>query len=328
MDEQPRLWFEKFYLGNGIPKIVWAVVAFLPFVLIYTVAIYLAGLSQDFYSIVLAPLPFYLVVNLYIQYASRFAVARIEGLAKEWGLVEKHSIALEPLFGLKGPTVASLVVYAVMFPLFISNNAVVFTPVQIVLATILPWLYYAYFFGTFFWVLGYSAYTINKMGNLPLELRHFTEDRTLGLKDFGSVSLRFAGLYVVFVALFSVPNTFNGFVSLGFLLLYIGLFLLAVPLFLLPLFSLHRRLVSEKRLIVGRFAPPYRQLVQSLEVNGMAGADGKLTDQLTATRQLLQEAGQIHSWPFDTGIIVRLSAIVLSVVAILLSRVLAIFLHV
>jgi hypothetical protein len=90
------------------------------------------------------------------------------------------------------------------------------------------------------------------------------------------------------------------------------IFLIAIPLFLLPLFSFHRRLVSEESLVTAQFAPSYKKLVRNLELNGIEGADEKLIDQLSATRLVLLEAGQIHSWPFDTGIIVRLSAIVIS----------------
>ena len=98
-------------------------------------------------------------------------------------------------------------------------------------------------------------------------------------------------------------------------------------MFLFPLVSLHRKLVSEKHVITSRFAPKYKEMVQVLEANGIAPADEKFTNQLNTTRQLLQEAVQIHAWPFDTGIIVRLSAIVLSVVAILVSRILTLVLH-
>jgi hypothetical protein len=328
LGEDSHLWFERFYLGHGVPTIVWAVVAFLPFIAIYLPAIYLAGLFSQISMILLTPLPFYLLANGYIQYGSRYASSRMVGLAEEWKLVEKHSISLKPLFGLKGPTIFSLVVYVTFLPLFSLSYVGVLTWTQIILVNVLPWLYYAYFFGTFFWVLAYSAYSISRMGRLPLELKHFTEDRTLGLRDFGSVSLRLAALYVAFIALFAIPNTINGFVNLDFLLLYLALLLMAIPLFLLPLLSLHGKLTAEKRTVVAKFAPSYKQLVQELEANGTGTMDDRITDQLSATKQVLQEAGQIHTWPFDTGIIVRLSAIVLSVVAILASRVLAIIFHI
>ncbi len=325
MEQEPRLWFEVFYRGHGIPRIVWALVAFLPFLVLYLLGYLVAGIpSGQYLPALLGAVPFYVIINVYLQYASRYASSRISGLAEEWHLVEKHSISLEPLFGLRGPTIISLVVYAILIPLFDKDLLRQgYTLFQVILTGVIPWLYYAYYFGTFFWMLGYSAYTLNKMGKLPLELKHFSEDRTLGLRDFGSTSLRLAGLFVLFIALFVIPNTIGGFVDLSFLLVYIGLMLIAIPLFLVPLLGLHSKLVSEKRKIVGQFAPAYKRLVQTLEANGAVGPDERLSSQLSATRQVIQEAGQIHSWPFDTGIIVRLSAIVISVVAILLSRVLA-----
>ena len=91
--------------------------------------------------------------------------------------------------------------------------------------------------------------------------------------------------------------------------------------------SLHRKLLAAKRETMGRFTPRYKEMIQTLEKNGTSGVDEEFTSQLNTTRQVLQDASQIHTWPFDTGIIVRLSAIVLSVVAILLSRVISLGLH-
>src|SRR5438445_9844445 len=59
----------------------------------------------------------------------------------------------------------------------------------------------AYFFlilASFLWVYGYSMYAIHRAGKLPLRLKPFTEDRNLGLKPFGTTSLRLASIYAVF----------------------------------------------------------------------------------------------------------------------------------
>ncbi len=109
--------------------------------------------------------------------------------------------------------------------------------------------------------------------------------------------------------------------STTFLGLYLGMMLLALFLFLFPLLSLHSRLIAEKKKILGGLIPQYKELVQDLESRGIRNIDEKSTDQLNATRQLLQDVQQIHSWPFDTGIMLRLSAIIFSVIAVLLSRI-------
>jgi len=49
---------------------------------------------------------------------------------------------------------------------------------------------------------------------------------------------------------------------------------------------------------------------------------------LIAIQEIGQDVTKISSWPFDTGILARLAVIVLSVIAIILSRVLAVVLGV
>src|SRR3989454_12607167 len=69
-----------------------------------------------------------------------------------------------------------------------------------------------YFFlvtASFLLVYGYSMLVIYRAGNLPLELKSFTEDRTLGLAPFGTISLRLASVYAIFPIVDSIVNTIS-----------------------------------------------------------------------------------------------------------------------
>ncbi len=317
------------YSRVGLPFWLGAIlIGFLPFLAILAVGEILAGLTDYFLSTFILFIPLFLVVNLYCQGAARYARIRIEKLVECSAPMyrEKDPVRLNALYGLRGAMILWVLTCLILIPLFVVSQGQ-YTPYQTLLVSVAPWLYYALFFGTFFWTLSYSVYSLYKIGRLRLTLKHFTEDRTLGLKAFGTASLQLTGIYVVFVALFAVPNTVQGLVNIQFLALYAGLFLIALLLFILPLLSLHAKLLSAKREILTQLTPQYKELVQQLQSKGIRNVDEKLANQLDVLKHVLQDVNQIHSWPFDTGIIVRLSAIVLSVLTILLSRLITLALH-
>lgn len=325
------LWFERLYTRLGLPFWVGApLIGFLPFFVSAFACFVLAGLLSSFLTGLVFIMPFFFIVNIYAQAAARYVRRRVEALVDySAGITEEtaHFQQVAPLSGLRGAGLFTIVSLAVLLPLFNSSLPGQYTIYQTVLIGILPWIYFTASFGTFFWVLGYSMYTMFRIGKHQLKLKHFIEDRTLGLRPFGSASLRFTGIFIGFVILFAIPQILQGFVNAPFLALYSGMILLALLLFLFPLLGLHDKLVSEKRAIIERLMPQYKKLVQEMESRGFGNIDEKLVGQLNITRQVIQEAQQIHAWPFDTGIIIRLSAIIFSVIGILLSRIIALALH-
>lgn len=165
---------------------------------------------------------------------------------------------------------------------------------------------------------------IRRFGDSALELRPFYEDGFLGLKPIGSLALSLATAYFVFIGLFlatllapPAPPTTADFVGMGGLL--IGLVFLGLLLFFLPMRTLHDRMVRERRAARTRLArdlapwfrePPSRDL--------SAGPADLLRLDL-----MDRKVSAMSVWPFDLRILGRLSAIAASVVAILLSRIVA-----
>ena len=182
-----------------------------------------------------------------------------------------------------------------------------------------PFFFWNVFLSTFFWVWGYSMYKIYRIGKLPLKLKPFTEDRTLGLKPFGRASLQLTAVYVGFLASVFVTTVPLSTYASPVIVLEIGLLLLGMAIFFLPLLTLHAKLVDAKQEATQWISPQYSALVQRLRKEGVENADEKLYHELIAIDKIQRDIDQIHSWPFDVGIVTRLAAIVFSVVAILLA---------
>ncbi len=202
----------------------------------------------------------------------------------------------------------------------------------------------SYFFlvsSSFLLVYGYSMLVIYRAGKLPLELKPFTEDRTLGLRPFGTVSLRLASIYAVFPLVNTILNTLSitasptgvqvslspwrpSDIALTTILVIIG-----VGLFLLPLQGIHRQLVEAKRKELNWLNPKYSVLIRRMK-QGDQTQTGAYADELSLIRQIQADIGQIREWPFSLGMITRLATVLLlpSILAVTGRLMVIIILHV
>ena len=210
----------------------------------------------------------------------------------------------------------------------------------------------AYFFlilASFLWVYGYSMYAIHRAGKLPLRLKPFTEDRTLGLKPFGTVSLRLASIYAVF----PVTLTFLELVTLDVgipegititfapirvtdMIFSVGLILAGIVLFFLPLLSIRKRLQEAKRQELSWVTPRYTTIITRLkeqvsktQQEDRANQTQALADELTMMRQVQQDIQKIQSWPFDLGVVSRLATVLVipPILGVLARILILVFLH-
>jgi len=210
----------------------------------------------------------------------------------------------------------------------------------------------AYFFlilASFLWVYGYSMYDVHRAGKLPLRLKPFTEDRTLGLKPFGTASLRLASIYAVFpitwtfVELVSIDVEIPGGVSITFapirltdIIFSVGLILTGIVMFFLPLLSIRERLQEAKRQELSWVTPRYttiitrvkEQVPKTLPENGATQTQA-LADELTMVRQIQQDIQKIQSWPFDFGVVSRLATVLVipPILGVLARILILVFLH-
>ena len=320
------LWFER--LNNRLGSPLWlgaVIIGWLPFFLLSLLVVPLSGFQLSFSSEVLQFSPIFIVI-LYLMLTTRYVRRRMEEL-RTYALSMSPSdsfIELNALYGLRGALVSSALFYGGLQPVFFYTNSQL--PLFVNFLGSVPYLYFNFIAGTFLWVLLYSSFSIYRMGKLPLRLKPFTEDKSMGLKLFGATSLRFSASYLGFAALFMAPLLLS-FGNIPSLATTIALFLFALILFTIPLISLRRKLVQAKRDELNRIGPRYTRIVTALTRNTAEPFDKELREELTAVRQLREDISQIHSWPFDIGILARLSAIVLTVAAIILGRILQLALH-
>ncbi len=186
----------------------------------------------------------------------------------------------------------------------------------------IPYLYSNFLVATFFWVFGYSMYAIYRIGKLPIKLKPYTQDKTLGTRPFAAISLRFSLIYLAIATFLSTVIIFGGALPLSVsflvpLVFYPPGFLF----FLLPLFSIHRKLVDAKSQEMAWLEPRATAVLQKLKSDQGTEIDQRTVNELTAIDKIQRDISQIHTWPFDTGIVIRLAAVIISLLAILLSAI-------
>jgi hypothetical protein len=178
-------------------------------------------------------------------------------------------------------------------------------------------------FFTFVWVYCSSIRGLHELGKKPLTLKSFYEDRLLGLRPIGSLSLHFAFSYfgaMGLLALFAVlgaPHSVTIFYG-GFLFTII---VLGVIFFILPLFTFHNRMAEvkkrEQEALQEQFANAMKNQNESrTKVSGSSVSDteellGRLT-KIVVSDITKREIDEMSTWPFDMPILRRLFASIVS----------------
>lgn len=189
-------------------------------------------------------------------------------------------------------------------------------------------------FSTYLWEFATASLGLHKLGGSSLRLESFLEDRMMGSKPMGSLALSLTTAYygalllaVLLFSTFSTSTVFSTPVFTTFLLL-------GVALFFLPLNSVHGRMQAEKRRLLREITARYPRLTQDTSMRGdNATLDdvntrlARLTD-LQEVEMLDRRIAALPTWPFDIQLASKFITIVLSVTGVLLSRLIASFLHI
>jgi hypothetical protein len=189
-------------------------------------------------------------------------------------------------------------------------------------------------FMTYFWEFAIASWGLHKLGSSSLRLGSFLEDRMMGSKPMGNLALSLTAAYfgglLLTILLFStfLPSSILGTA------LFVLFLLLGIALFFLPLNSIHARMQAEKRRLMREIGSRYPRIEkgQSLPRENTTLEDvnsrlAKLTD-LQEVEMLDKKVASLPTWPFDIQVVSRFVTIVLSVTAVLLSRLITGFLHI
>ena len=277
-------------------------------------------------------LPFYLFLivrytRLRVVAAGSLLAVRLSGGPQEYERAFGRMTQTAPVIALAG-TIGTLL-------LAIYASSGILSPV--------PWMisvnaFIVYFdvltFSTYLWEFVIASQGLNKLGGGSLRLASFLEDRMMGARPMGNLALSlttayFGGLLVTYL-LFStfLPSSVASSVML------FAFLLLGVALFFLPLNSIHARMQAEKRRLLREIGSRYPRLDkdpsqprEKATLEDVHTGLTKLTD-LQEVEMLDRKVASLPTWPFDIQVVSKFVTIVLSVTAVLLSRLITGFLHI
>ena len=328
------IWFERVRHKLGLP--FWAgavVIVLLPFVVLDFLSSYLVGSLEYYYTQEITQYASVVPFSILEYYGAAYCFSRIEHLqsyCQSLGVAQEVELDMGSLASVKRIAILAAALSSVFIPIYVIFGTQKLSLAQNAVSLTVPWAFFFFVLATFVYVYSYSMYLIYRMGNLPLRLKSFTEDRTLGLRPFGAISLRLTLVYlgVVVLALVSTTQQPSGaglagpgafYLALGFT----GLASASLILFILPLAGLHRKLVEAKRAELSWLRPRRSNIVEMMRASGDRGFEVDLLTEYNRVGQVERDVQQVHNWPLDISILARLLAVILSVTAIILSRVIA-----
>ncbi len=223
-------------------------------------------------------------------------------------------------------TVAPLIVVLVVsFPGLQRSQGLSYT-----LYTVASYVMFSLTIGPFIWVYIASLWGLHTFGKEPLKLKPLHEDPMLGVRPTGSLSLSlvsvfFGGTIVSTVAQIISPSPSYIPTSIWFTVL-------GAAMFFLPLNSIHRRMQQEKQREQASVRSQFNALTDASNNPHLDGPESVLIPLKTlVTFEVLKlnerRVSAMPTWPFDTRILSRFAAIILSVITIILARIITITLH-
>jgi hypothetical protein len=312
-----RLWFDSASSALHLPRIAGTcLVGLIPAEALWYLGIDIR-IATDFTGVPLVSLPLLVVNVVFLLFASQVIRDRTLQLRDH-----TSSLGVEPEPGQLG-RLTSLRGILVVWVLLLCATSIIIDPyvfnlyyssIQAALRLVVT-AYIRFLQATFLWTLGFSMYLIHKWGKLPIRLRSFAEDKTLGLNIYGRTSLLFVTLYIAAMLL-----TFPAFVYRGeAVMLSEAIFaVLGLAIFLVPLFSLRERLVEAKREKLAWITRRHKRAIESIEACGDGPIDVALVNELIAVDNIRSDLQRISSWPFNAGVAVRLVTVVFVPLSLLL----------
>jgi hypothetical protein len=178
----------------------------------------------------------------------------------------------------------------------------------------------------FVWVYGVGLLGLDRIGRRSLRLQPFATDPHLGLKPLGSLAFEaflLCGLGVTPALLWLLTDVRSTVETLAFVAVFSGLFVLSA-------YTLHRQLVAAKaahvgwarQLVAAALGPIDREEPDPTDIKAVTAALERVRPGLAAASEIERRALAIAEWPFDATIIRAVAAIVTSVTAVVIARLL------
>lgn len=231
------------------------------------------------------------------------------------------------LFGSVSSTKPQLLAMALFFPAVLVANletiGTVTNSPPVLLSTIVGAVVLTLGFGSATWAYFVSLWGIHRMGSTRMELRPYFEDLSLGLRPVGALAFSLAKAYFAIAGLGLVGVVVTTF-SLSAYALVLAVIILGVILFFLPLFRLHQRMLQQKMIEKDKLG---NEVARVFRASSETDSPGELT-RLFKLDMMERKVSSMPVWPFNMQILGRFSIIVLSVTAVLLARIVAVYLKI
>jgi hypothetical protein len=225
------------------------------------------------------------------------------------------------MFSRRGVAFLTAILVAITFPLFLVSAEAGSSMLAVTLFWLASTGTYVLLLATFMWVWVAAMVTLYRIGRLPLKLTSFAKDRFMGLRPFGAGSLRLTLVYEGSLLLVLLPDLFAPWFTPAEGAFMVGLLLLGPVLFVVPLWALRKKLVGAKRDHQAAFSPRYARAMDEALGSGDRALDSQASLELMALDKLRRDIASLPTWPYDSVIVVRLSAITLSVVTAIVIRI-------
>ena len=208
------------------------------------------------------------------------------------GRVEVPARLFAAIARIDGPLLLTLIVVAFT----VAQNAVVYGPVP-PLATLALTIAYLLPIMTFVWVYVAILVDIDRLGELPVVLDRFPQDRTMGLAHVGSLASTGIGLLLIA----AVPVLLAGSDEPGTLLISLTLVGWVVCVWALSMWRLHRQMAAAKERYVATarqlYAEAYAPIRERPDVETLTA----VSSALSVAQSLDERAAGLPTWPIDEG---------------------------
>jgi len=264
------------------------------------------------------------VLLFYAAYGEKYMRSRIAAMVPQVGpLLPREAKTVQDIFHpvcrFFPAVVLSILLAVVSLLSFPNQGAHAAGPLSLTLLAIsFPFVYLVY--GTFIWTYVSSIKCLHDLSKQPLKLAEFYEDTHLGMKPLGSLSLSlalvyFLGLGLIFFSFLSVPPPLEAAVII--------MILAGVILLFLPLLTIHQKMLDKKRDEHKKLKSHFTQLLKFIDEPLRTGDETAVENvhYMMAVEIIDRQVTSIPVWPIDARSWTRISAIVLTVVISITTRI-------
>ena len=318
----PSFWFERLFRSVKVPFWLGAIIlAFIgPLIQLFDTEISRTDFLIEFSFL-------YFAVAVYMQFAAIYVGRQSEkamDLAEAMGSGTMDRTRRK-LYSTEWGLVMFVMIESLMLLSYFFHLAH-FELMDILRYNLIPFTFINLISSTAVWAFFYSMKSLYTVGRKTLTLKPFAEDRTLGLRPFGSAALRLVAAYEIGVLIAAIPVFIHGNFTLESISpmgihWHIYLAFPGFVLFFLPLISFRSQLKRAKAKELNWIGPRYAELVSALKAGKGIYVDERVVGSLSALDKVERDVQQIHIWPFDIETVTHLTSItILPLLVIVLAR--------